>query len=108
MSAASEPRQPIPAGAVSTVRGRLQGPALTWVTRVVIVAGLVSAVLPDPAGDVVATAVVAAVVAVPLLRVAWLVFRWRQEHDARFVRMGLALLAVVGVGALLAAVGVGS
>lgn len=107
MSRGPEPRQPIPGGAVSTIRGRLQAPALAWVTRVVIVLGLASAVFPDPAGVAVATAVVCAVVAVPLLRVAWLVHRWHQEHDRRFVGMGAALLGVVAVGALLAAAGVG-
>lgn len=102
------PRQPIPSGAVSAVRGRMQAPALTWITRVVIGLGLLSAVLPDEAAIAVATAVVAAVVAVPLARVLWLVNRWRQERDRRFVGMGLALLGVIAAGAALAALGVGS
>lgn len=101
-------RPPIPGGRVSTVRGRWQAPMLTWTTRVVVVAGLISALLPGRAGTAVATAVVAAVVAAPLLRVAWLVHRWRQEHDRRFVSAGMALLGVVAVGAVLAALGVGS
>ena len=86
----------------------MQAPALTWVTRVVIGLGLLSALLPGDARVALATAVVSAVVAVPLLRVAWLVHRWRQEHDRRFVGMGLALLGVIATGALLAAAGVGS
>jgi 4-hydroxybenzoate polyprenyltransferase len=102
------PRPPIPGGQVSTIRGRWQAPALTWTTRVVLVAGLVSVVLPDVAGIAVATAVVAVVIATPLLRVAWLVWRWHQEHDQRFVSIGLVLLAVIGAGAALAALGVGS
>lgn len=102
------PRQPIPAGSVSAIRGRMQAPALTWVTRVVIGLGLLSALLPDDVGVAVATAVVAAVVAVPLLRVLWLVHRWRQERDPRFVRLGCVLLGVIAVGAALAAAGVGS
>lgn len=102
------PRRPIPGGAVSSIRGRLQAPALTWVTRVVIALGLVSALLPEGSGIALATAVVSAVVAVPLLRVAWLVHRWRQERDRRFVGMGLALLGVIAAGAALAAAGVGS
>lgn len=108
MSASRAARQPIPGGAVSTIRGRLQAPALTWASRVAILLGVASALVPDPAARTLATAVVAMVVAVPLLRVAWLVFRWRQERDARFVGLGLALLGVVGLGALLAAAGVGS
>lgn len=108
MTTPPTPRQPIPGGAVSTIRGRLQAPALTWVTRTVIVLGLVSAVLPDPAGVTVATAVVVAVVAVPPVRVAWLVHRWHQERDSRFVGVGLALLGVIATGGVLAALGVGS
>lgn len=102
------PRQPIPGGAVSAIRGRLQAPALTWVTWVVLVLGVLSVLLPDEAGVAVATAVVVAVISVPLLRVLWLVHRWRQERDRRFVGMGLALLGVIAVGAALAALGVGS
>lgn len=103
-----QPRAPIPDGVVSTIRGRFQRPALTWITRIVIVLGLLSAVLPDEAGTATATGVVAAVVAVPLLRVGWLVYRWRQEHDRRFVGIGLSLLGVIASGAALAALGVGS
>lgn len=102
------PRPPIPGGQVSTIRGRWQAPALTWTTRVVLAAGLLTLVLPGTAGVAVATAVVAVVVATPLLRVAWLVWRWHQEHDRRFVTIGLVLLAVIGAGAALAAIGVGS
>lgn len=100
-------RSPIPAGTVSTIRGRYQAPGLTWVTRVVMIAGVLGAVLPGGAGIAVATAAVGAVVATPLLRVAWLIFRWTQEDDRRFVLTGIALLAVVGAGAVLSALGVG-
>ena len=100
-------RPPIPDGTVSTIRGHYQGPALTWLTRVVMVAGVLGAVLPGTMGTAIATAAVAAVTAAPLLRVAWLVFRWTQEHDRRFVVLGSALLAVVAVGAALSAAGVG-
>ncbi|HEU5083444.1 MAG TPA: hypothetical protein VFU14_08900 [Acidimicrobiales bacterium] len=103
---AKPPRAPIPGGQVSTIRGRWQSPALRWTTRTVIALGLASLVLPGRAATAVATAVVAAVVATPLLRVLWLVHRWRQEHDRRFVVAGLALLGVIALGALLAALGV--
>ena len=101
------PREPIPAGTVSTIRGRYQGPALTWLTRIVLVAGVLGAVLPGDAGTAVATAAVAAVVAAPLLRVAWLVYRWTQERDRRFVVLGSAVLGVIAAGAALSAAGVG-
>lgn len=102
------PRPPIPGGRVSTIRGRWQAPALTWVTRAVIALGLLSAVLRGSARTAVATVAVTVVVAVPIIRVMWLVHRWRQEHDRRFVGVGLALLGVIAVGAALAALGVGS
>lgn len=102
-----DPRPPIPGGTVSTIRGHWQRPALAWTTRTVIVLGLLSVVLPERASMPVAVAVVSAVIATPLLRVVWLVHRWRQEHDRRFVAAGLALLALVASGALLSALGVG-
>lgn len=104
----SEGRVPIPEGTVSTIRGRWQGPALTCLTRLVLVGALLGAVLPGGIGIGLATAAVVAVVAAPLVRVAWLVFRWVQEGDHRFVAVGLGLLVVVAVGAVLAALGVGS
>lgn len=96
-----------PPGEVSTIRGRWQRPALTWTTRVALAVAAASIVAPAPVGSALAVAAVAAVVAVPLLRVAWLVFRWHQEDDARFVAAGTTLLVVIGVGALLSALGVG-
>lgn len=101
-------RSPIPDGTVSTIRGRWQAPALTWTTWVVLALGVLSAVLPGDAAVVVATVVVGVIVATPLLRVLWLVHRWRQERDRRFVGVGLALLGVIALGAGLAALGVGA
>lgn len=101
-------REPIPEGTVSSIRGHYQGPGLTWLTRIVMVAGLAAAVLPGAAGIAVATAAVAAVVAAPLLRVAWLVLRWSQEDDRRFELLGVALLVVVTLGAVLSALGIGT
>lgn len=101
-------RPPIPGGEVSTIVGRWQAPALTWLMRVVLVASLAGALLPGTAGIALATLAVTAVIAAPLVRVAWLVFRWVQEGDRRFVARGIGLLSIVAVGAALAAVGVGS
>lgn len=100
-------RAPIPGGTVSTIRGFYQAPGLTWITRIVLVAGVAGAVLPGAAGIAVATAAVAAVMATPLLRVAWLIFRWTQEGDRRFILTGIALLGVVLTGAVLSAIGLG-
>ena len=104
----SDLRPSIPDGTVSTIRGRWQGPGLTWLTRVVFVIAVVGALAPGSVGTALATVAVVAVIATPLLRVAWLVFRWMQEEDWRFVGAGLGLLLVVAIGALLAALGVGS
>lgn len=104
----SQERIPIPDGTVSSIRGRWQGPALTWLTRLVLLGALLGALVPGGVGIGLATAAVAAVVAVPLVRVAWLVFRWVQEGDHRFVAAGLGLLLVIAVGAVLAALGIGS
>ncbi len=103
----SAPRDPIPVGAVSTIRGRFQIPALTWLTRLVVVVGALGAVLPGDAGIAVATLAVCAVGAAPVLRVAWLVHRWIQEKDRPFILVGVALLGVIASGALLSALGVG-
>jgi hypothetical protein len=86
---------------ISRIRGRWQIPALTWVTRVLLVVAVVAAFVPDTVGTALQVAVVATAIAVPLVRVAWLIFRWSQERDWIFVRLGLALLLVVGAGALI-------
>lgn len=99
-------REPVPPGVVSSVRGHYQAPALRWVTNVAVAAAAVALVLGDR-GTPLAVGAVGLVVATPLARVAWLVHRWRQEHDRRFVRTGLTLLAVVAAGAVLSAIGVG-
>ena len=100
-------RQPIPGGTVSRIRGRWQVPGLTWLTRVVLVVSLLGGFLGEPVGEGLAIAAVTAIVAAPLLRVCWLLIRWTQEHDRRFVATGVALLSVVATGGVLAALGVG-
>jgi 4-hydroxybenzoate polyprenyltransferase len=86
---------------ISSIRGRWQIPALTWVTRVLLVVAIVGAFAPSTVGTALQIGVVATAIAVPLLRVVWLIHRWRQEHDWIFVRLGLALLVVIGAGALI-------
>ena len=103
----TQDREPIPPGRVSTVRGRWQGPALTWLTRVVIVLALVGGLLGGRVGNGLAVAAVAAVIGIPIARVVWLIGRWHHEHDTRFVLAGIALLVTIGAGAFLAALGVG-
>ncbi len=97
-----------PPGLVSSIRGRRQGPALLWVSRLVLVVAVLGGLIPGPAGLALAVVAVGLVVAVPLARVVWLVIRWSQEGDLRFVAVGLALIATVAIGATLAALGIGS
>ncbi|MFQ5522547.1 MAG: hypothetical protein ACE5F5_03095 [Acidimicrobiia bacterium] len=90
---------------VSRVQGRYQAPALRGVVVVAWLLALASVIVQEwePAGLM----AVGLIIATPLLRVVWLILRWSQEKDHRLVFAGLALLAVVGTGAVLAAVGVG-
>ena len=103
----SETRQPVPPGTVSSIQGRRQGPALRAAAALALVAAAAGLLLPDELGDALAVTSVVVVSATPLLRVTWLIFRWSEERDWRFVVLGVALLGVVGLGALLALAGVG-
>jgi hypothetical protein len=90
---------------VSRVTGRRQGPSLRLITVIAwVLAGLgaLSGTQPFATAGVVALALVTAT---PLLRVAWLVFRWIQERDWRFVWTALALLGVIAVAGMIALMG---
>ena len=105
MNPAIQTRTPVTAAGastVSTIRGRWQAPVLTRVTQVMFVLAVVGMLVPAAIGSVLAVAVVGTAIAIPLLRVCWLVFRWWQERDTRFAVIGLALLAVVAFGAIMA------
>jgi hypothetical protein len=60
------------------------------------------AVLPGRAGRVAAGCMVAVIVAVPLVRVLALGGHWWRLGDRRFAGAAVGLLAIVGIGALLA------
>lgn len=75
------------------------------VGKVVLVAALVGGIgilLGDGLGDVLAGIAVGVVIALPLLRVVWLVATWKRQRDMRFVRLGTVLLALVALGFVLA------
>lgn len=91
-----------PGGSVSTIRGHWQVPALTFATRAMLILAVAAIVLPGMLASGAETAVVTAAVAIPILRVCWLVIRWTQERDTRFVVVGLLLLTVIAVGATIA------
>jgi hypothetical protein len=58
--------------------------------------------LPERFGQVLGGALLAVLIATPLLRVAWFVQRWFRRGDPRFALVGLGVLAVVATGAALA------
>lgn len=90
---------------ISHVTGRRQAIALRWIMRVAIVLAAVSFVAPAPFDGTTATAALVLVAATPVARIGWLIFRWSQERDLRFVAVGVLLLAVVATGALVSALG---
>lgn len=73
--------------------------ASTIVAFVLAVGGLI---LPGRAGTVAGTLLVATLIGVPLVRVAWLCLRWIRRGDVRFALTAGGLLAIVAVGALTA------
>lgn len=93
---------------VSHVTGRRQAPALRLTTLLAIVTASVSMMSPEPLDNTLAAIALVLVTATPLVRVAWLIWRWIQEGDRRFALMGLALLGVVAFGAVASALGVGT
>lgn len=58
-------------------------------------------VLPGRAGTVLGVAMVAVLVAVPLIRLAWLARRWLGRGDRRFALVALLLGLIVSAGAVL-------
>jgi cytochrome c oxidase subunit IV len=74
---------------------------LRWATIGALVLAVAGLLLPGSVGRGFDTAAVVTVVAVPLLRVATLAVRWLREGDRRFALVAVALLAIVGGGALL-------
>lgn len=75
---------------------------LRGATWVVLAFGVLGAVLPGDVATVAGVGAVAAVIAVPLVRVAWLARQWVLEGDDRFAGLALALLGIVATGAVLA------
>lgn len=74
-----------------------------WVVAVVGVLALAGALVPDRPGRVLASVAVAVVIAMPLVRVVWLIVQWSRQRDRRFVVAGLVLLGVVAAGVVAAA-----
>ena len=67
-------------------------------TFAVAVAALV---LPGRAGTALGVAMVTMLVAVPLIRLAWLARRWLRKGDRRFAVVSVVLAVIISAGALL-------
>jgi len=71
-------------------------------TAVVFTLALVALLAPDDLGTAMGWAAVGALIFVPLVRVGWLVERWRRKRDWRFVAVGLVLMAIIAGAAVVA------
>jgi hypothetical protein len=79
-------------------RYRPLGDFLTGQTAVVAVLAAVGTVLGGRVGEVAGGAAITLLVAIPLVRVAWLGRRWLGRGDARFAGVAGLVLAVVALG----------
>ena len=78
--------------------------ALRITIRVTLFAALIATVVPGEVGRTASAAAVALVIAAPLLRVAWLAYRWWRWGDRAYASVAATLLVVVGAGTAIAAV----
>lgn len=62
---------------------------------------LVALLLPGRAGTAFGVAMVAVLVAVPLIRLGWLARRWLRRGDRRFALVAVLLAVIVSAGAFL-------
>lgn len=85
----------------SQVRGT--GRAMQIAAIVAFGLAAVGALLPGAVGRAAAIAVVAFIVAVPLLRVVSLGVHWQRIGDRRFAGVALGLLVIVATGSVIAA-----
>lgn len=77
--------------------------ALRLTIGVAFIGALVGTVVPGDVGRVASVAAVGVIVAAPLVRVAWLTYRWYRWGDRGFASLAALLLLVVGAGTAIAA-----
>lgn len=83
-------------------RQRLLVAFLQGALGLVAALGIAALVVPESIHHALAVAMVVVLVAVPVIRVVWLVLRWIRRRDWRFVAAGTGLLTVLTVGLILA------
>lgn len=69
-------------------------------TAVALVLCVVALAAPGAAGRAAGNAAVVTLVAVPLVRVAWLAQRWARKGDRLYATVACGLLVIVGAAAL--------
>jgi hypothetical protein len=74
------------------------GEFLTAEVVAVVVLCLVALLAPGEVAGSAAAGMLALLVAIPLIRVVWLVIRWFRRGDLRFAAIGLFVLAVAASG----------
>jgi hypothetical protein len=77
--------------------------ALTAALVATVALAAITLLLPERAAGWTGAAVVSVLVAAPLARVVWLVRRWLGRGDRRYAAVGVAVLAVIAGGVLIAA-----
>jgi hypothetical protein len=76
--------------------------ALQITTRVALLAALTGTIVPGEVGRHASAVAVGLIIAAPLLRVAWLAYRWWRWGDRAFASVAASLLLVVGAGTAVA------
>lgn len=87
---------------ISAITGARQGRWLRTAVLLIVVAAVLGMLAPGSLGETAAAAAVILIILTPLARVVWIIYRLAQEHDRRFVLVGVALLSVVAFGVLVA------
>lgn len=86
--------------------GRVRYERIIWALQitkwVALAAALVAMVIPGDAGRAAAAVAVGLVIAAPLVRVAWLSYRWWRWGDRAFASVAASVLLIIGIGAVLA------
>ncbi len=98
MTAADSPAQR------SRITGQRQRSVLALAVPLLALALATSLLVGGDLAHVLKVGAVAALIAVGPLRILWLAVRFTQDRDPRFLFASLALLAIIGGGALAAAV----
>jgi hypothetical protein len=76
--------------------------AMRITIRVTLAAALIGTFAPGELGRIASAAAVGFIIATPLVRVAWLAYRWWRWGDRAFASVAASLLLVVATGTAIA------